>query len=229
MALKIYEIGWDEEAIFVERVNRFLGTVRLGDTLLSVHVHDPGRLEELLFHGNRVLIKHAMGKKRKTNWDLIAAMSPDGGEWVLVHSGYHRKISERLLISMFPDSKIQAEVQLGHSRIDFMIYDEPPMAVEVKGCTLARDGIALFPDAPTSRGTRHLRELIDFASAGNRAMLLILVFRDAGCFLPNEATDKKFADVFWQAIKKGVIVHPVRLEYGGSAITLRGELPLCRR
>ncbi|NPA75034.1 MAG: DNA/RNA nuclease SfsA [Euryarchaeota archaeon] len=223
---KVMDIPVSKQTVFLERKNRFLGVVEGG---IKVHVHDPGRLEELLYPGNEVLILHTPGKHRKTEWDLIAARAPEDGSWVLVHSGYHRRISERILEKMFSEADINPEVRLGESRIDFMIRGNGDIAVEVKGCTLARNEIALFPDAPTTRGTRHVHELIQFKKAGNEAMLLILIFRNARCFAPNSDTDPKFADAFRAAVNVGVRVAPVRLVYSPPGVYFVEELPLCER
>ena len=118
-----------------------------------VHVRDPGRLKELLYPGNKVLVKHKSGEKRKTQWEIIAAWD---NEWVLINSGYHRAISEAILnnpkISPFGElDGLKAEVTVGHSRLDFMLEkDEGQIALEIKGCTLEIDNIALFPDLPES-------------------------------------------------------------------------------
>ena len=235
MAVPVLEIPCDAEGIFLERPNRFLGIV---DILLlgekndeKVHVHDPGRLEELLYPGNRVLLRRAGGKNRKTKWDLIAARYED--EWILVHSGYHRAISEWVLGSDFSPfgeaMEIQPEVTVGHSRLDFVITDPEgnEIGVEVKGCTLALDGVALFPDAPTERGRRHIETLMEMIEGEKKAGLLILVFRrDAKFFLPNEATDPKFAEVFRSGIERGVMVHPLLFSYDGEMVYYEGAVPV---
>ncbi len=223
-----FEIFYDEEGVFIDRKNRFLGVVDIGKKEL-VHIHDPGRLEELLYPGNKVLIKKADSSKRKTKWDLIAAQAPEDRSWVLVHSGYHRPASEHILKDIFPNDEIKAEVKLGKSRIDFIVNADRKIAVEVKGCTLAKNKIALFPDAPTTRGRRHVEELIKFKKDGNEAILLVLVFRDARCFLPNESTDPDFARTFWKAIMEGVKIMPIRLKYDAPTLKTISEIPLCPR
>ncbi len=218
--VKVMDIAWDAEALFVDRPNRFLATVKMirpgAGTLQQVHVRDPGRLEELLLPGNRLLLSAACSPGRKTAWDLIAARSEAG--WVLVNSGLHRTIAERILkisgLSPFGKAcRIRAEVKRGRSRLDFLIttVEDEDVWIEVKGCTLVRHGIALFPDAPTSRGTKHLRELIEIKDAGQRAAVMILVLRaEADCFSPNRETDGLFSDTLDLARKKGVEVYPLK-------------------
>lgn len=223
------EISDVQEATFLSRPNRFLGIARIGGSEEKVHIHDPGRLKELLYEGNSVLVKRAEKRGRKTAWDLIAAWY--GEKWIFVNSAYHRAISERIVREiLFPDAEsIRPEVKVGHSRIDFVVEgSENITGIEVKGCTLAENGVALFPDAPTERGRKHLHTLMDMIDEGKKAMLLVLVFRDNSiCFAPNEVTDPKFADSFREAMKKGVVVRPFVLNYDGRAVRLVGEIEVC--
>ena len=241
------KISWDCKGILKERPNRFLAIVDIeqNGTILKdqkVHVRDPGRLKELLYPGNRVMVKHKPGEHRKTQWEIIAAWDND---WVLINSGYHRAISEAILnnskISPFGKLEgLKAEVTVGHSRLDFMLEkDGGQIALEIKGCTLEIDKIALFPDAPTERGARHVQTLIDIAESGKKAAIMILVLRPgARCFRPNENTDPKFAEIFWKARKAGVQIYPVKLSYeDGSAsgqttkssqIIYHEVIPICK-
>ncbi len=230
---KILGVMVDAEGRFVERKNRFLGTVEIeGYGKEEVHVRDPGRLEEILYEGNKVLVKKAKNKNRKTNWDLIAGKVKEN--WVFVNSGYHREIAERILEDdgISPYSEIEGitpEVQLGDSRIDFLLeMNEEKLWLEVKGCTLAEDGVALFPDAPTERGKRHVEELRKAMENGDRAALLVLVFRsDAQCFAPKEDTDPEFAEVFRKAVDEGLEVHPMKFGFQKNTVCFVSEIPVC--
>ncbi len=232
---RILRVKADLEAVFIERINRFLAAVDIDGSEELVHLHDPGRLSELLFYGNRVLIKSASSPSRKTRWDLLAAHNENSG-WVFVHSGYHRQISEKLLSD--PDltpirgiGSVRAEVKLGKSRTDFLVRrkgTDEELWLEVKGCTLARGGVALFPDAPTERGRRHLAELSDAVKRGKSAGVLFLIFRsDSKCFMPNEETDAKFASEFWRGVSVGVKMFPFVLNYDGEWISFVKKIPLC--
>ncbi len=232
MRKDVIEVGIDAEGRFVERKNRFLGTVDIDGKKEEVHVRDPGRLEEILYEGNRVLVKKAENKDRKTDWDLIAGKVKDN--WIFVNSGYHRKITERILedkkISPYPEvEKINPEVQLGDSRIDFLLEKgDERIWLEVKGCTLAEDGVALFPDAPTNRGRRHMEELRKTMENGDRTALLFLVFRpDAECFAPKESTDPEFAEVFRKAVDEGLEVHPLKFRFNNDFLRYVSEIPIC--
>ena len=240
MPLRILEISWDAQAIFLSRPNRFLGVVKLVTPVSEyleekVHIHDPGRLKELLYPGNSVLLKREDGKGRKTKWDVIAAQC--GEEWVFIHSGYHRAIAEEIVKKeeLNPFGMLRgwkAEVKMGSSRIDFILnlMEGGELALEVKGCTLAKGGVALFPDAPTERGKRHLESLMKYRKRGKRAGLLLLVFRsDAVCFSPNWETDPKFAETFKKAVEAGVEIYPLLLNYSKERkkICYLKRLPLC--
>jgi sugar fermentation stimulation protein A len=197
------------------------------------HVHDPGRLREILYPGNRVVLKSAGAPRRKTAWDVIAGRV--GSDWVLVHSGYHRGLAERILRdpSISPlggIAKLEAEVRYGHSRLDFraVLGDGTVTWVEVKGCTLTAGGAALFPDAPTVRGRKHLHALTEARSEGAGAALLVLVLGpEARCFAPNEATDPAYTAAFREAVNHGVEVYPLMLSYDRSTVRYHRRLPLC--
>jgi sugar fermentation stimulation protein A len=239
MSIPVMEIPYDAKATFISRPNRFLGIVDITTPKKNrrknekVHVHDPGRLKELLYAGNKVLLRRAKGTGRKTKWDLIAAMYDK--IWILVHSGFHREIAEWVLgnkkVSPFKNVKeIKPEAKFGKSRLDFLLTkkNKKKVWVEVKGCTLAVDGVALFPDAPTIRGTRHVRHLIEAKKKGDEAAIIILVFRgDAKCFAPYAETDPEFAKTFFGALEVGVEVHPLKFSYKDKVISYVGEIPVC--
>jgi len=228
----IFTIPYDSKAIFLDRPNRFLGKVLIDGKEELVHIHDPGRLSELLYHGNEVLLKKYCNEKRKTKWELLGAKYK--GNWIFTNSKFHRIISERILkdpqISPFGKVEdIKAEVKTGNSRIDYLLMKNGKRIwVEVKGCTLEENNIALFPDAPTARGRRHVEELKKLIEEGDRAALLILIFHtNIKCFAPNEKRDKKFAETYLDAINRGLEVHPLLLQYDGKNIIFKGYTSLC--
>lgn len=188
--LIVYEFPPLEEEIVKERINRFLVVTVSGR---KCHLHDSGRLKELIYPGNKILVREIKGKNRKTDCQVTAAWD---GLWVITDSSVHSQIAKKFL------QGAKSEVKIGNSRLDFQLGNT---YIEVKGCNLVRNGIALFPDAPTERGRKHLEELIKLKERGYNAKLLVLVMRDdARCFLPNAETDKKFAETFYLALSKGV-------------------------
>ena len=218
----------DGEAVVLSRPNRFVVELEIDGVRDFAHLRDPGRLRELIYPGNRVLVKRAEGSGRKTSWDVLAADSPAG--WVFVNSGYHRRLGELIIEGGFLPYTVKrysAEVKRGKSRLDYLLeLDGGRMWVELKGCTLVKDGVALFPDAPTSRGARHVLELAEAVEDGDRALLLVLVFReDALRFLPNAETDPDFAAAYWNALRAGVEVLPILIGYNSIWLTFEGFLP----
>jgi sugar fermentation stimulation protein A len=229
---KLADIPYDKTGIFIKRPNRFLALVNLDGNDEPVHVRDPGRLEELLFPGNRVMVSKAANPDRKTGWDLVAAEFEN--RWILVNSGKHREIATRLIAGGFiiPSEQIEKtrpEVKYGKSRLDFRLdlKDGQKLWIEVKGCTLAQQGIALFPDAPTLRGTRHLNELVEIRQKGMRAAMVILIFRDdAKVFAPYGRRDPLFADAFYKAVASGVEAYPVSLSFKNGAVNFNRLIPI---
>ncbi|MCK5036202.1 MAG: DNA/RNA nuclease SfsA [Candidatus Sabulitectum sp.] len=226
----LFSIPFAEPAVFLSRPNRFLllAETASGETV-EVHVPDPGRLKELLYERNNLLIIPAGGENspRRTKWSLIAAEDSTG--WILVNTSFHRTIATSLfsgLHSPLPFAhKLQAEVRSpsGKSRFDFLLNDE--IWVEVKGCTLKIGKEALFPDAPTTRGLKHLEELTELALQGKEAAVVFLVFvRDVDHFTANRKTDPAFASALDKAIPAGVKVYPVQLSFDGIDIEYRGLL-----
>lgn len=232
---EVIKIETDVAGVVVARPNRFLCIVNvtkpefMEDEL--VHVHDPGRLEDILFPGNRVLLKRAKSDKRKTRWDLIAGDVK--GDWVLVNSAWHRRISEwvienRIISFLNNVDLVLPEQKFGDSRLDFLLKEKDrSIWVEVKGCTFAQDGIALFPDAPTTRGKRHLEELIKARNEGHEAAIFILIFRqEAEYFAPNDRIDPDFALTFRKAMDSGVKVFPFQFSFQKNTIFFHSLLPV---
>ncbi len=179
--MRVIEIQNLQIGAFESRPNRFV--VKLRDGRLA-HLHDPGRLAELLVPGAKLALKVVDSGNRKTNLDVVAVKSD---YWIFLNSAYHSKIAERIIPIMFGSIKSK-EVKFGRSRLDFLLSDGRPL--EVKGCTLINGKTALFPDAPTERGTRHVMELTRAGGA-----LLFLVFHPSAEELrPNCQMDPKFCE-----------------------------------
>ena len=224
-----------QKGIFKSRPNRYLSEVEIDGRIELVHVHDPGRLKELLFEDNTCLIKYVESQTRKTKWDMVFARK--GAEWILVHSAYHRYLAEALLRRgaepFGPLKALKAEVKVGTSRLDFRVQNESDETIwiEVKGCSLSEEGLAKFPDAPTDRGRRHLEELMTLLSeseAGTRCAVLILVLSEATLFEPNYETDPKFYNTFYKALESGVEIYPCKILYDHQikAFTFKEILPI---
>lgn len=212
--MEILKINDTEKGIFIERPNRYLAKIEINNVVEDVHVHDPGRLKELLYPGNVVLIKREDNTNRKTKYDLIAAKKEN--EIVLVNSKYHRYIAEKILKNKYDN--IKAEVKYRNSRIDFLAEDK--IWIEIKGCTLSKNNVALFPDAPTKRGLKHLNELIELKEKGYEAHIYFLIFAKALYFSPNYETDPNFSNKLYEAVDKGVKVFPLLFSFKNNTIIL---------
>ncbi len=221
----IYEIEITACGTFIERPNRFIAHVKLenGQEVVA-HVHDSGRLKELLFAGNKVWLRKATDtSNRKTEWDMIAALSVEG-EQVLINSSFHRKLTDIIFnnknFSPFKNfNSVKAEVKYGKSRLDYLIEtDTGKIWIETKGVSLAENKIAKFPDAPSIRATKHLNELIELKEGGDRAAVALIILRDVKSFEPKWDTDPVFSKTFYEAISKGVEVYPITLDYEDGKI-----------
>lgn len=227
----IFNVKIDAIGIFIERPNRFIAHFKLQDgTIAIAHVHDSGRIKELLFPGNKVLLRKAIDiSKRKTQWDVIAALSDDGEE-VLINSSIHRYITDNFFkdFSISPFGKvdsIKAEVKYGKSRLDYLlIKNNENIFIETKGVSLVENKIATFPDAPSIRATKHLNELIQLKKEGNRAVIFLIILKDADYFIPKKDTDPLFFETFYKALSEGVEVYPIQFYFNNGNIFYKNKI-----
>lgn len=225
------DLGQWKEAKFIERPNRFLARVELQNGIVEAHVPDPGRLEELLLPGKRIRLRAAKAGPRRTSWDVIGVECPAG--WVNIDSRLPNLLFGEELreghLEEFPNvRKVVPEYRFGASVLDFYLEArEGPCLIEVKGCTLVEDGRALFPDAPTARGTRHLRELARAIDVGWRSCLVIVVKReDALLFAPNTHTDPVFSSTLREVHNLGVEIIPYLAPWRENHMEIEGRLPV---
>lgn len=196
--------------VFRQRPNRFIAYVDTAEGMQICHVKNTGRCKELLIDGAVVYLEESFNLNRKTKFDLIAV---EKGELLInMDSQAPNRTAAEYLPTLFPNlSLLRPETRFGGSRFDF--YVETPderWFVEVKGVTLERDGIALFPDAPTARGAKHLRELCACMDKGYKACILFVIQMEGVClFTPNAATDPEFAQALAEASRKGVRIEAV--------------------
>lgn len=195
------------EARFLRRPNRYLTFCEAPDGAeLRCFCPDPGRLAEFATPGRRVLVAPAPADAmhRRTTHTQVAFHH--GGEWVSIltakANALAKEAHERGLLPELPDGPWKPEVKHGASRLDWLVGDA---LLEVKSVTLVVDGEARFPDAPTLRGARHVRELAEHARHGGKAFLLFVQQRESGARVrANEATDPAFADALRDAHDAGV-------------------------
>lgn len=189
---------------FVARPNRFIAQVLIEGEKTVCHVKNTGRLGELLKKGATVYLEESNNPDRKTKYDLVAVEKD--GELFNIDSYAPNLAAGEYLRNLYPDAKVRAEVKYGNSRFDFCVEDDNSKTfVEVKGVTLIKNGVALFPDAPTERGVKHIRELIECRKQGYGAEILFVVqTQNVDCFSANAETHKLFADTLEEACLSGV-------------------------
>ncbi len=196
------------EAKFIERPNRFIARVLLEGKELTVHVKNTGRCRELLIPGCTVYLEKAANPERKTPYDLIAVEKD--GRIINIDSQAPNAVVKEWLLGLGTYDKVQPEYKYGNSRIDFyMEKGDERFLMEVKGCTLFRDGVGYFPDAPTERGAKHLRELTGALKEGYKTIVAFVIQGEGISEVrPNEETDPEFAKAFHEAKNAGVeILH----------------------
>lgn len=214
---------------FVSRPNRFSAVLRTLDGDVACHLHDPGRLKELLVPGGEVLFREVSSKDRKTLYDVVAIQG--GGRWVVVDSRVPNRVFRSLLErSVLDYTIVKEEYAFGNSRIDFLLErDGERHLVEVKGCSLCIDGRALFPDAPTLRGRRHVMELEKWNSLGFKSMIFFVVLcPQARSVSPNKETDPGFSSALSSAVKKGLRAEAckVAFEEASASLWFQGFIPV---
>lgn len=202
---------------FVERTSRFTVIAERDGKLLDCFLANPGRLKELLVPGHMLLLRRAAPSgTRKTGFDVIGVCL--NGNVVTIDSRIPNALIEEALcagsLREFEGySVVRSEPAFGSGRFDFLL--DPRCFVEVKSCTLVKNGVALFPDAPTTRGKRHLLEMKEALKQGYRCVVIFVVQRDdASVFRPNSDTDPEFSMALQDACKSGVeaIAYTARYE-----------------
>ena len=202
------EYGEVEEAVFITRKNRFIASVELNGKTEDVHVKNTGRLKELLIPGCRSYVVRSSNGKRRTAYDLIAVETYHGV--VNIDSMAPNEIAGDIFRTIYPGiSFIRREVAYSDSRFDYYFESEGRRAfAEVKGCTLLEGDTALFPDARTARGGKHLEGLIRAREEGyEAAVLFVCTMKGAKRFSPNREADPEFADALEKASLKGVRIY----------------------
>lgn len=201
------------EGVFLSRPNRFIAKVLVGGKEETVHVKNTGRCRELLTDGVTVYLEKSSNPNRKTAYDLVAVEKRrEGKPELLVNmdsqipnaAAFEWLKGENPLFS--ENAKIRREVTFGDSRFDLYVEDGDRKAfVEVKGVTLEFDGLALFPDAPTERGVKHILELVKAKEAGFEAYVLFVIqMKEIHAFSPHREMHPDFAEALKFAAANGV-------------------------
>ena len=192
---------------FLSRPNRFIANVEIDGKAEVCHVKNTGRCKELLVEGCTVWLEHSDSESRKTAFDLVTVEKGDRlinmdsqapnkavGEWLREKKPFGEGFS------VYPEKKY------GNSRFDFYLESQDrKIFMEVKGCTLEKDSVVLFPDAPTLRGVKHIEELSHCLDEGYEAYIMILVqMSNVKYFTSNYDTHPEFGKALEKASRKGV-------------------------
>lgn len=215
----------------IRRLNRFIAEVEVSGKLERVHVPNTGRLRELLVEGAPVFLTPVTGSGRQTQWDLTLVKKDER------HCAIDTRLPARLLLEPetckvlrldSPDYRLRLEAPYGNHRFDLLAEDaQGQVWVEAKTVSLVVNRQAYFPDAPTERGTSHLRTLTGLTQAGGRGAVLFLLLRDdADTVRPNEETDPAFAAALRQAAEAGVMLRAIRYRISLRGVFFDQEIPV---
>lgn len=221
------------EAVFLERPNRFIAYVDLLGKKETVHVKNTGRCRELLRKGATVYLEEGVnaqrGTQRKTAFDLVAVKKGDRlinmdsqapnkavGEW----------LSKKELFSDLV--KVRPETKYQNSRFDFYLETKnKKIFMEVKGVTLEEDGVVSFPDAPSERAVKHLKELVDAKRDGYEAYVMFVIqMKGVDYFTPNARTQPEFAMALKEARREGVVILAYDCEVTPDAMAIGSPVPI---
>ncbi len=212
---------------FLARPNRFIARVEAEGGVQTVHVKNTGRCRELLVPGAAVYLEKSGNTRRKTAYDLIAVQKGD----LLINmdaQAPNRVFAEWLIPRLPQGAVLRREYAYGDSRLDFCV--EGPRGrflIEVKGVTLEEGGAARFPDAPTERGVKHLRELRKAAEAGLGAALFFVVQMEGmRSVTPNDETHPAFGAALREAAVAGVRVCAYDCAVTPGSLAIRNEVPV---
>lgn len=190
---------------FIDRPNRFIANCEINGKTEACHVKNTGRCKELLVQGTTVYLQKSDNPNRKTQYDLIAVQK--GERLINMDSQIVNSVALEYVPRLFDKIKfIKPEYTYGNSRFDIYIETETDrIFVEVKGVTLESGGVTAFPDAPTVRGVKHLKELQKAVKEGYKAFALFIIqMNDVKYFEPNRKTHPEFADELKKAAENGV-------------------------
>jgi len=216
---------------FIRRLNRFAALVKTQGREERVHVRNSGRLRELLRPGRRVLLDPAATSGRQTRFTLALVRLPSGyvsADAHLPNALVADGLRSRSIPGLAGHRVLRREPPLGRGRADFLLTRGGRQCLlEVKSVTLVQDGVALFPDAPTTRGRRHLTHLIAARRRGLAAAVLFVIQRaDVRAFAPNQAADPEFCATLRRAVRAGVRVQALTCHVGAMGVRLAAPVPV---
>lgn len=221
-------------AIFIKRINRFSALCEINGETELVHIKNTGRLKELFVEGSTVYLEHAQNPNRKTAYSLVCVQRNDGLLVNIDSSAPNKVVAEalqagKLLFHGEKATAIKPESTHGNSRFDFYIETATHKGyIEVKGCTLERDDVCLFPDAPTLRGEKHVQELTTLAKNGYQTSVVFVIQMDVteGYFTPNTNMQPTFTGALQTAKQNGVDILAFTCNVTPDELTLKDCYPV---
>jgi len=223
-----------QHGVLLRRYKRFLADIVLVDgTELTVHCPNSGAMRGCSAPGSPVIISKSDNPKRKYAWSL--EMVQENGVWIGVNTSMTNKLVHEAFANGVIDTfgrieSVQPEIKVSDkSRLDFLLQTEAgPVYVEVKNCSLVEEDKAMFPDAVTARGTKHLHELARLLDKDTRAAVLFCVQRaDGRCFAPARHIDPVYADTLAEVQKQGVQVLAYRAEVNLEEVRIMSVMEIC--
>lgn len=223
------------EGVFLSRPNRFIAKVLVDGEEETVHVKNTGRCKELLVPNCRVYLERSANPARKTAYDLVtvekAAYGDQPARLINMDSQAPNRLFEEWARAghFLPDlTLLRPETKWGSSRFDFYWErGDRKGFVEVKGCTLERDGRTYFPDAPTERGVKHLEELIAARAEGyETAVCFVIQMSEVRSFSPNDETHPAFGAALRRAAASGVAVLAYECDVRVGEVRMTKEVPI---
>lgn len=220
-----------QPATVLKRENRFLVRAELDGVEIHAHMANPGRLPELIYPGAIVYVRPATHPERRTAWDVV--MVKRGRCYCcldtrMANAAFHEALLNRRIPEFADYQTIACEKYYGNSRLDFILNpDTERVLIEVKSVSLVIGGHAFFPDAPTLRGAKHVRELAEASRQGESAWIVFVCQRrDPLSVSPNEGTDPDFARALREARDAGVNFMALTCQVTPRVVRIVGRVPV---
>lgn len=218
------------QAIFIERLNRFTVLVDLNGECVEAHMANSGRLKDLLVRGRTVYLVKKDEPNRKTKFDIVLVSLDTGLVSVdarLPCDLVEEALNERRLAPFKEYSRFRREVTFGDSRLDFKLENGRACLLEIKSVTKVKNGTAMFPDAVTARGSRHIRTLLEAKNQGLEAAVAFIVQReDVERFSPDDETDPAFGETLRDAAVRGLGIFAFKCGVSLKEIRIAGPIPV---
>ncbi|MBN2853018.1 MAG: DNA/RNA nuclease SfsA [Clostridia bacterium] len=217
------------KGIFLERPNRFIAEVLVNGKIEKAHVKNTGRCKEILIKNTKIYLQKSDNPERKTRYSLISAYKNDlliNIDSQVPNQVVYEALQQEKIKEITDIKYLRKEIRYKNSRFDLYYENENEKGfIEVKGVTLENNGVYMFPDAPTERGTKHVNEMIEAVKEGYKGFILFLVQLKGGFyFTPNVETDSLFSETLKKAVDNGVTVLCYDSNVTSNEITLNNPV-----